>query len=38
MTVIYRKIVNYSDAEKLQIDLGRLAGVGSGKWDENKSR
>ena len=36
--VIYRKITNKEDREKLQKDLDRLSGVGGRKFDENKSK
>jgi len=35
--IIYMKIMNDSDREKLQINLDRL-GLGDRKCDENKSR
>ena len=35
---MHRKIVNSTDIEKLQIDLGRLGELRGRKWDENKSR
>ena len=36
--IIYRKITNKNDIEKLQKDLDNLGGMDSRKWDENKSR
>ena len=36
--IIYRKITNKNDIEKLQKDLDILVGVGGRKWDVNKSR
>jgi hypothetical protein len=36
--IIYRKITNKNDIEKLQKDLDSLGGMGGGKWDENQSR
>ena len=38
MTVIYRKMINNEDMEKLQEDLRQAGGVGSWKCDENKSK
>ena len=36
--VIYRKIINNKDMEKLRKDLDRLGGVGGKNCDENKSK
>jgi len=36
--IIYRKITNKNDIEKLQKDLDTLGGMGSRKWVGNKSR
>jgi hypothetical protein len=36
--LIYRKITNKNDIEKLQKDLDILGGMGIRKWDVNKSR
>ena len=36
--IIYRKITNKNDIEKLQKDLDALGEWGGRKWDENKSR
>ena len=36
--VIYRKIINNEDMEKLQKDLDRLGGVGGWKCDAYKSK
>ena len=30
--------MNNNEEEKLQTELGRLGGLGCGKWEENKSR
>jgi hypothetical protein len=35
--IIYRKITNKNDIEKLQKDLDSVGGIGDRKWDENTS-
>jgi len=36
--IIYRKVTNKNDIEKLQKVSRRLGGMGSRKWNENKFR
>jgi hypothetical protein len=38
MTVIYRKIINNEDMEKLQNDVDRLGELGGWKCYENKTK
>jgi hypothetical protein len=37
-SIIYGKVTNEKDIEKLQKGLDTLGGMGGRKWNENKSR